>query len=150
MNLIQNKYDKTKTGEISTLDLFVAICLAMVLASSAQGQTAGQYKLTWSTIDGGGGRSSGGPYTQTVTIGQPDAAYSAGGNYELLGGFWPGGPLCFVDFEHFARFAEQWLETGAGSLADLYVDVDNKVNYLDLRVFVEQWLCYCPTDWPLK
>ena len=72
----------------------------------------GQYELSWYTIDGGCGRSTGGPYTLTGTIGQPDAAYSAGGNYELLGGFWPGGPLCFIDFEHFARFAEQWWLTG--------------------------------------
>ena len=110
----------------------------------------GDYDISWYTIDGGGGRSTGGPYTLMGTIGQPDAAYSSGGNYELLGGFWPGGPLCFVDFEHFARFAEYWLEEGTGSPADLFVDPDNEVNWLDLRVFVEQWLCYCPTGWPLK
>ena len=120
------------------------------LISSAPAQTGGSYQLTWSTIDGGGGRSSGGPYTLTGTIGQPDAAWSSGGQYELLGGFWPGGPLCFVDFESFARFAQYWLEPGAGSPADLFVDVDNKVNRLDLRVFVQEWLCYCPVGWPLK
>ena len=72
-----------------------------------------QYESTWSTIDGGGGTSSGGQWSLTCTIGQPDAAYSAGGRYELLGGFWPGGPLCIVDFEEFALFAEYWLESGA-------------------------------------
>ena len=123
----------------------LSILLLMALATSV---VSGQYELSWYTIDGGGGRSSGGPYTLTGTIGQPDAAYSAGGNYELLGGFWPGGPLCFVNFEHFARFAEYWLETGAGLPADL--DQLNGVNGVDLRLFVEQWLCYCPTDWPLK
>jgi len=126
---------------VSVLLLFV------VLAAST---ATAQYEISWYTIDGGGGRSTGGPYTLTGTIGQPDAAYSAGGNFELLGGFWPGGPLCFVDFEHFARFAEYWLETGTGLPADLYEDLDNKVNEHDLRVFVEQWLCYCPVDWPLK
>jgi hypothetical protein len=110
--------------------------------------TSGEYDLTWSTIDGGGGRSSGGPYELVGTIGQTDAAYSAGGNYELLGGFWPGGPLCFVNFEHFARFAEYWLEPGAGLPADL--DQLNGVNGVDLRLFVEEWLCYCPVGWPLK
>ena len=108
------------------------------------------YEIRWSTIDGGGGRSSCGPYVLTGTIGQPDAAYSAGGNYELLGGFWPGGPLCFVDFESFARFAELWLVTGGDLPADLYKDVDNVVNWLDLKVFVDYWLCYCPAGWPLK
>jgi hypothetical protein len=52
----------------------------------------GDYDIGWYTIDSGGGRSMGGPNTLTGTTGQPDAAYSAGGNYELLGGFWTGGP----------------------------------------------------------
>ena len=110
----------------------------------------GDYELSWYTIDGGGGRSIGGPYTLTGTIGQPDAAYSRGGNYELLGGFWTGGPLCFVNFEHYARFAELWLVTGTGLPADLFEDEHNIVNDLDLQVFVDHWLCYCPVDWPLK
>jgi hypothetical protein len=130
--------------------VLAVLTVCLLLFSPALAQTAGQYKLTWSTIDGGGGRSSGGPYTQTVTIGQPDAAYSSGGNYELLGGFWPGGPLCFVNFEHFARFAEQWWLTGTGLPADLYEDLNNQVNGLDLQVFVDYWLCYCPEGWPLK
>jgi hypothetical protein len=110
----------------------------------------GDYEISWYTIDGGGGTSSGGLYTLTGTIGQPDAAYSAGSGYELLGGFWTGGPLCFVDFESFARFAEYWLVTGTGLPADLYEDEYNIVDGLDLKVFVEQWLCTCPQGWPLK
>jgi hypothetical protein len=121
--------------------------LLIVLAGSSAN---GQYELSWYTIDGGGGRSSGGPYTLMGTIGQPDAAAVSGGDYELLGGFLPGGPLCFVDFESFARFAQYWLEPGAGLPADLYEDLNNKINELDLRVFVDYWLCYCPADWPLK
>jgi hypothetical protein len=112
--------------------------------------TFGDYDISWYTIDGGGGRSIGGPFTLTGTIGQPDAAYSRGSSYELLGGFWPGGPLCFVNFEHYARFAELWLVTGTGLPADLYLDEHNIVNGLDLQVFVDYWLCYCPADWPLK
>jgi hypothetical protein len=73
----------------------------------------------------------------------------ADGPYKLLGGFWPGGPLCFVDFEHFARFAEWWLETGTGLPADLYEDENNVVNSLDLDVFVDEWLDYCPYNWPV-
>ena len=125
--------------------LMTLLVMGLIVSSSW-----GQYQLTWSTIDGGGGQSSGGPYQLVGTIGQPDAAYSAGGEYELLGGFWPGGPLCSVDFKHFARFAQYWLEEGIGSPADLYEDIDNIVNELDLKVFVDYWLCYCPTDWPLK
>ena len=125
--------------------LVILMVLCLIISSSW-----GQYEINWYTIDGGGGRSIGGPYTLTGTIGQPDAAYSRGGNYEVLGGFWPGGPLCFVNFEHYARFAELWLVTGTGLPADLFEDEHNIVNGLDLQVFVDYWLCYCPADWPLK
>jgi len=36
-------------------------------------QAQGRYEISWYTIDGGGGTSSGGPYKLTGTIGQPDA-----------------------------------------------------------------------------
>jgi hypothetical protein len=121
-----------------------AVFIVLLIISTA----SAQYELTWSTIDGGGGRSSGGPYSLLVTIGQPEAGASSGGQYELLGGFLPGGPWCFVDFEHYARFAQYWLEPGAGLPADL--DQLNGVDGVDLKLFVEQWLCYCPVGWPLK
>ena len=111
---------------------------------------ASQYQIVWSTIDGGGGKSSAGQYIVTGTIGQHDAAYSEGGQYELLGGFWPGGPLCVVDFKDFARFSQYWLETGTDLPADLYKDENNIVDYYDLEAFVYDWLYYCPYDWPLK
>ena len=109
---------------------------------------SGDYEISWHTIDGGGGTSSGGSYVVMGTTGQPDAAWSAGGDYELLGGFWPGEPLCVVDFYHFARFAEYWLETGPDLPADLYED--DIVNWLDVGVFVDEWLYWCPYNWPLK
>jgi hypothetical protein len=127
----------------------ILIFLLSVLTANAD------YSISWHTIDGGGGTSSGGTssggsYVLSGTIGQPDAAYSAGGKYELLGGFWPGEPLCKVDFRLFARFADYWLETGSDLPADLYEDDGNIVNWLDLEVFVDEWLNYCPYDWPLR
>jgi hypothetical protein len=136
---------KNETTIIHSLKIWVLLIIISIASSASS-----QYELSWYTIDGGGGRSTGGPYTLTGTIGQPDAAYSAGGNYELLGGFWSGGPLCFVNFEHYARFAELWLVTGTDLPADLYEDEFNIVNGFDLQVFVDYWLCYCPIDWPLK
>ncbi len=124
--------------------LLVALVLILSLPVTAD------YKIVWHTIDGGGGRSTGGQYTLTATIGQHDAAYSQGGDYEVLGGFWPGGPLCYVEFDDFARFAVQWRNTGVGLTADLYKDGDNIINYLDLELFVYQWLYQCPYGWPLK
>jgi len=84
----------------------------------------------------------------TGTIGQPDAAYSEGGQYELLGGFWPGGPMCIVDFEEFSLFAEYWLESGADLPADL--DGSGTVDLDDLEMLVYDWLWYCPYGYPLR
>jgi len=122
--------------------VLLTICLITVVP------TFGDYELSWSTIDGGGGQSTGGSYVLTATIGEPEAGASSGGDYELLGGFWPGEPLCTVDFEHFVRFAEYWLATGPGLPADLYED--DIVNWLDMGVFVDEWLYWCPYNWPLK
>jgi hypothetical protein len=130
-----------------------AVLLSVVylfVPASAQAQSGGDYILEWSTIDGGGGTSSGAEYVLSGTAGQPDAGEMTGGQYELSGGFWPRKPLCLVNFEHFARFAEYWLQTGTGLPADLYEDQYNIVDWLDLGVFVDDWLYYCPYDWPLR
>lgn len=124
-----------------TIRLLV-VCLLMAVP------VLGGYDLSWHTIDGGGGVSSGGQYILRGTIGQLDAGYMSGDGYELVGGFWSGVPICIVDFYHYARFAELWLETGPGLAADLYED--NIVDLLDLKLFVDEWLYYCPYDWPLR
>lgn len=85
---------------------------AVILAQS--------YDISWHTIDGGGGTSTGGGYELSGTIGQPDASAAdalTGGGYTLTGGFWPGAvPACGtfvaadfdrdcdVDAADFARF----------------------------------------------
>ena len=60
-----------------------AVAAGLPLAVSAQ-----NFTVDWSTIDGGGGSSTGGVYTVTGTIGQPDAGTMSGGSYTLEGGFW--------------------------------------------------------------
>jgi hypothetical protein len=70
---------------------------------------AQSYSIDWSTVDGGGGTSTGGPmigtnYSVSGTIGQPDAGTMSGGNFTLEGGFWgiiagvqtPGAPLLSI------------------------------------------------------
>ena len=47
------------------------------------------YSIDWFTIDGGGGTSTGGVYSVSGTVGQPDAGGPmTGGSYSLTGGFW--------------------------------------------------------------
>ena len=66
----------------------VKLCLGILVALPFS--AAAQYAIDWYTIDGGGGTSSGGGYTLSGTIGQPDAGTLMGGNYVLQGGFWGG------------------------------------------------------------
>jgi hypothetical protein len=64
----------------------------------------GQYAVDWSTIDGGGGTSTGGVYSVSGTIGQPDAGQMSGGQFTLVSGFWsiiaviqtPGAPTLHI------------------------------------------------------
>jgi hypothetical protein len=59
------------------------------LTSPARSQVGGSFDLTWNTIDSGGVvRSTGGAFELSGTIGQPDAGRMAGGDFELIGGFW--------------------------------------------------------------
>ena len=70
--------------------LMILLVLAplMAMASLVLAQTGGGYDLTWSTVDGGGGNSTGGDYMLHGTAGQPDAGTLSGGTYTLSGGFW--------------------------------------------------------------
>ena len=62
----------------------LAALVALVVSASAQ-----SYSIDWYTIDGGGGTSTGGVYSVSGTIGQPDASGAiTGGNYSMTGGFW--------------------------------------------------------------
>lgn len=64
----------------ASIGLLVTLCTAH----------AQNYSIDWFTIDGGGGTSTGGVYSVSGTIGQPDAGAMSGGNYSLIGGFWGG------------------------------------------------------------
>ena len=65
--------------------LFALALFAGMLASNAQ-----TYSIPWSTIDGGGSTSTGGVYSVSGTIGQPDASTTpmTNGQYSVTGGFW--------------------------------------------------------------
>jgi hypothetical protein len=79
----------------------IILGLSLILPAAGFAQ---QYSIDWHKIAGGGGTSSGGQYSLSGTIGQPDAsAAMTGGNYSLTGGFWalyalqtPGAPLLTI------------------------------------------------------
>ncbi len=128
----------------------ILVLLVMILSLPA----TADYKIDWHTIDGGGGRSSGGDYAVVGTIGQADTGEMSGGGFSLSGGFWPNTLFqqCFVDFEHFARFAIYWLDAPCNASnnwcfgSDL--DSSGDVTVSDLNEVVYFWLDYCPTNWP--
>jgi hypothetical protein len=67
----------------------ILMVVALLLGSSATAQMGAGYDLTWYTIDTGGTTEiNGGPYALAGTLGQPDAATSSGGPYQLASGFW--------------------------------------------------------------
>jgi hypothetical protein len=70
---------------IAALGWLLTLAFAAVAAAAPLAET-------WSTVDGGGGSSTGGPFDVTGTAGQPDAADGlSGDSYSLTGGFWTPG-----------------------------------------------------------
>jgi len=88
-----------KTQTLKSLVVGGLLFAAAQIALRAQ-----QYSIDWYKIAGGGGTSTGGGFSVTGTIGQPDASGAmTGGNYSLTGGFWslyavqtPGAPTLFI------------------------------------------------------
>ncbi len=74
------------------LIVFVLIAFTVRITSASPADAAPSttgYTIDWYTIDGGGAMNlTGGSYTLSGTIGQPDAGLMSGGNYKLDGGFW--------------------------------------------------------------
>jgi hypothetical protein len=86
---------------------------------------AQQYSIDWYKVAGGGGTSTGGLYSVSGTIGQPDAGGPMlGGSYSLTGGFWalvsvvqtPGVPNLTVTFVGPNSVKVSWPNTGSYTL----------------------------------
>ena len=95
---------------------------AFCLLSAGVLGSAQSYSIDWSTIDGGGGTSTGGVYSVSGTIGQPDAGTMSGGNYSLTGGFWsllsvvqtPGSPLLSISMTSSNTALVSWPSPSTG------------------------------------
>ena len=65
------------------------ILALLTIVGAAITTPAQPYSIDWFTIDGGGGTTTGGVYSVSGTIGQPDAGGPmTNGQYSLAGGFW--------------------------------------------------------------
>ncbi|HEV2318939.1 MAG TPA: hypothetical protein VGV18_04270 [Verrucomicrobiae bacterium] len=80
---------KLSAFNVLTFQRFNAIFACGAVLFLAFAASAQSYSINWYKIAGGGGASSGGQYSLSGTIGQPDASTAmTGGNYSLSGGFW--------------------------------------------------------------
>lgn len=111
---------------------FILVLIAVTQTLLSAPDAFAQHAMTWSTVDGGGGTSSGGGFTMSGTIGQPDASGPlAGGGFTLTGGFWP----------------------GATPINDCPADInnDNSINVTDLLAVIGGWgscTLPCPPNCP--
>ena len=72
--------------------LVLPLVLLLIVFVSGMALASASYDISWWTVDGGGGTSTGNGYTLNGTLGQPDAGtLSTGGGYILASGFWHGG-----------------------------------------------------------
>lgn len=120
-----------------------------------------QLSIDWSTIDGGGGTSSGGAYSMSGTIGQPDARQlpMTGGSYEMTGGFWAiyavqveGAPFLSIEItgpgqaiiswapdspgwllQETSTLSTNWIDSASGSTNPVTVTVTNNVQFYRLN-----------------
>jgi len=124
----------------------ISIAIFLLFAAPTFAQSDGDYHLSWSTIDGGGGRSLGETYTLEGTIGQPDAGLMSGGDYVLAGGFWPATSWCVVDLADLATFSNYWLVGSGAPQGDFN---NNGISDLhDYNHLATYWLRMCPDTWP--
>ncbi len=74
--------------------IFSASLIAVAPTAHTQA-SGGDFAITRSTIDGGGGSSAGGNFLLSGSIAQPDASIqtASGGTYRVTGGFWANGEI---------------------------------------------------------
>src|SRR5215813_13227143 len=115
-------------GAMKRIVFSVALLVGGVLSLRAQ-----SYSIDWFTIDGGGGTSTGGVYSVSGTIGQPDAGHMSGGNFTLDGGFWgiiaavqtPGSPLLRVVLTTTNTVVVAWPTSSTGFALQQNLAVNN-------------------------
>ena len=111
----------------------VVLALGLLISALGLPANAQTYSIDWFTIDGGGGTSTGGVYSVSGTIGQPDANATpmTGGNYSLTGGFWSllsvvqttGAPLLSVTRTTINTVLVSWVSPSTGF--DLQVNTNS-------------------------
>ncbi len=111
--------------------------------------SAAVFEISWFTVDGGGGTSTGGGFVLSGTAGQPDAGDLAGGGFTLRGGFWqPGCGACPTDVSgdgitsaaDLAVLLGSWGPCAPGAACECLDDNgDGLISAADLAVLLGSW-----------
>jgi hypothetical protein len=130
--------------------LLMLACCGLITATAA----SADYDLSWYTIDGGGGTSTGGDFTLSGTIGQPDAGTMSGGSFDLAGGFWssfaidvepecpiPGDLNCdgVVDGADLLILLSAWGQCADPGNCPADMNGDGSVDGADLLILLSNW-----------
>jgi hypothetical protein len=115
----------------------IKFLLPVALLFVAHVARAQSYSIDWFTVDGGGGTSTGGVYSVSGTIGQPDAGKMSGGNYTLDGGFWgviaavqtPGAPTLYIARTTTNTVAVFWASPSTGYTLQQNTNSVSSVNW---------------------
>ncbi len=123
--------------------LFVPMLFLWVTAA-AVAQSAGGVDLSWWTIDGGGGRLTGGSLALEGTIGQPEAGRLTAGDLVLYGGFWgpaiqttPPAPGCPDAYEPNDDYGQATPIT-PGTVVRAYICTEGEQDYYSFRAAAGQ------------
>ncbi len=96
----------------------IRIMTAALLMLTVTSAFAQDFDISWYTVDGGGEMfTAGGSFELSGTIAQPDADAMTGGDFELVGGFWPG--------------------SGGGTCDACDMNCDGDVNAFDIEPFLD-------------
>jgi hypothetical protein len=116
----QNRPGRLGCRSTGRLPWLLLALLALAIPGRAGAQS---YSIDWYTVDGGGGTSSGGIYSVSGTVGQPDAGGPmTGGNFSITGGFWslysvvqlPGSPLLAIQLTTTNTVVLTWPSSASG------------------------------------
>jgi hypothetical protein len=127
----------------------IAVIVFFALTAPASAQP---FEISWYTIDGGGGTSTGGVFELSGTIGQHDAGVThSGGLFQLDGGFWSGVllvPPCPADLNNdgVLDFFDVQTFLNAFSIEDPIADFtgDGLFDFFDVQAFLNAFSAGCP------
>ena len=123
------------------------ICLSLLAAASAAAQPL---EIHWSSIDAGGGVSTGGAYTLRGVIGQHDTGLMTSGPIEIRAGFLAGASdaLCPADCDGSGQldFFDFLCFQNAFAAQEPYADCDGNeaFDFFDFLCFQDAFATGCP------